>query len=157
VTAVVAGASDHITRSYTDSTTGETVSLLVLYGLATSVFAHTPDACYPTAGYQTVAASVDREFSLAGSSSPGRYRVSHFSKSAGGASQYKEAFCTFLYNGVWLPEVASRWKSFRYHPGMFKIQIERSGVANEDSAIESLIKETARAIESRLATKTAPK
>jgi hypothetical protein len=159
ITAVVAGSSDNVSRAYTNSTTGETASMLVLYGLATSVFAHTPDACYPTAGYQPVVASVDREFSLPGSSKPVRYRVSHFGRTVGGVTQYKEVLCSFLYNGNWVPDVASQWKSFRYHPGMFKIQIERStsGIASQDSPTESLLKETVRAIENRLPSKIAPK
>jgi hypothetical protein len=152
ITASVAGASDHILRAYTDSASGETVSVLALYGLATSVFAHTPDACYPSAGYQPAVPATDREFSLRDFSSPVRYRVSHFVRTVGGVSQYKEVFCSFLYDRKWLPEVASHWKSFRYHPGMFKIQIERStsAVASEDNPTESLLKEAIQAIESRI-------
>jgi hypothetical protein len=152
LTARVAGASDHIIRVYSDLRTGETVSILVLYGLADSVFAHTPDACYPAAGFRAMMEPVDRELSRAGTASPVRCRVSHFTKTVAGAAQYDEVFCTFLHNGSWLPEVASRWKMFRYHPGMFKIQIQRHtmGITTENSPTESLLKEVVQAIESRL-------
>jgi len=150
-TARVAGSSDHIIRCYTDYKTGETVSILVLYGLASSVFAHTPDVCYPAAGYIPKTA-VDRELSLPGSATLVRFRASLFVKTVAGLSQYREVLCTFFHNGTWLPEGASRWKMFRYHPGMFKIQIERitSELSSEGSPSESLLKAVAQVIESRV-------
>ena len=36
----IAGSSDHIIRKYVQMKSGETVSVLILYGLAASVFAH---------------------------------------------------------------------------------------------------------------------
>ena len=48
----IAGSSDHIVRSYLDEKTGEQASVLLLYGLAAGVFGHTPEVCYPAAGYQ---------------------------------------------------------------------------------------------------------
>jgi hypothetical protein len=55
--------------------------------------------------------------------------------------------------------VASRWKMFRYHPGMFKIQIERNtmGFSSEGSPGESLLKETVQYIESRIPKKQNPR
>ena len=50
----VAGASEHIVRDYLDEKTGERASALILYGLGVTVFLHTPDVCYPAAGYQLV-------------------------------------------------------------------------------------------------------
>jgi hypothetical protein len=152
-TARVAGSSDHIIRVYADPTTGETVSILVLYGLAHSVFAHTPDACYPASGYRAMIEPIDRELSRAGSEPPVRFRASYFVKQIAGVPRFDEVFCTFRHDGLWLPEVASRWKTFRYHPGMFKIQIQRhtSGIAIADSPTESLLREVVQAIESRLA------
>ena len=151
-TARITGSSDHVIRLYTDLKTGTMVSILVLYGLADSVFAHSPEACYPAAGYQTVIAPVDHELSLAGLATPIGYRASYFGKTVAGVSQYEEVYCTFRHNGVWLPEVASRWKMFRYHPGMFKIQVQRhtSGLASEDSPTESLLAEVIREINSRV-------
>ena len=57
----------------------------------------------------------------------------------------------FLHNGKWTPEVASRWKMFRYHPGMFKIQIERlvNGIP-EDFPQESLMAAIAEEINRRV-------
>ena len=50
----IAGSSDSIIRTYLDRKSGDQMSALVIYGLSQQVFAHTPDACYPAAGYQLV-------------------------------------------------------------------------------------------------------
>ena len=66
----IAGSSDHIVRTYLDEKTGEQASALVLYGLAAAVFGHTPDVCYPAAGYQLVKGPIDRSIDGAGREGP---------------------------------------------------------------------------------------
>jgi hypothetical protein len=148
----LAGSSDYVIRSYADSRTGEVVSLLLLYGLADSVFAHTPEVCYKAAGYSLVPPIVDHEFKLPGSAAPIRYSSVFVGASAAGATQYSEVIWSFWHAGTWLPEVASRWKMFRSSPGMFKIQIQRpaSALSSDDSPSESLLKEIVREINTRL-------
>jgi hypothetical protein len=151
----IAGSSDHIIRVYTDQKSGESAKVLVVYGLASSVFGHTPEVCYPAAGYRLVddPPPVDHELSVAGSATPVRFRSGFFSKQIGGVSRYEEVYYTFLHNGQWLPEVASRWKQFRYHPGMFKVQLEHpvSGLSKqtENSPTEALLREIVQEIQRR--------
>jgi len=150
----IAGSSDHIIRDYMDEKSGEIVNVLVLYGLATSVFAHTPDVCYPAAGYQPVGAPTDHEFSIAGSTTPVQFRSAFFSKQVGGIGQTQEVCYMFLHNGQWLPELDSRWRLFRYHPGMFKVQLQRPASAltkvTENSPNESLLREIVQEIDRRI-------
>jgi hypothetical protein len=150
----IAGSSDHVIRTYVHEKSGEKVSVLVLYGLANSVFAHTPEVCFPAAGYRAVAtpAPADHQFSTADSASPVSYRTAFFTKNVGGIDQYEEVLHAFLHNGQWLPDVASRWKLFRYHPGMFKILLQRRvpGTSTEKPLTESLFKEIVREIDSRI-------
>ncbi len=47
----MAGAVGHISRVYTNPTKGLTVSVLLLSGLPGNISTHTPDVCYPGAGY----------------------------------------------------------------------------------------------------------
>ena len=47
----MAGAVGQISRVYTNPTKGLTVSVLLLCGLPGNISTHTPDACYPGAGY----------------------------------------------------------------------------------------------------------
>ena len=109
--------------------TGETVSVLVLYGLAASVSMHTAKVCYPAAGYTTERGMSEHKLSVPGLQKDVRYGGGYFSKKLAGYTQYNEVVSSFRHAGDWLADAASRWKMFRYHPGCFKIQIER--VCNE--------------------------
>jgi hypothetical protein len=117
-----AGASDHIVRNYVDKT-GEEATALALYGLGTMVYLHTPEVCYPAAGYQFFRGPIDRSIEVPGLRQPVRYRWAIYMKRVGGISRYEEVYYSFLHHGDWLPDVSDRWKTFRYYPGLFKIQI----------------------------------
>jgi hypothetical protein len=48
--------------------------------------------------------------------------------------------------------LTNRWKLFRYHPSMFKIQLQRhaSRLATEDRVAESLLSQIVQEIDSRV-------
>lgn len=148
----VAGSSDHIVRLYVNSATGESATVLVLYGLADSVFGHTPDVCCRTAGFQVVTVPVDREFSLPDSTAPVPYRGFYMGKEGVGSTEYFEVVWSFWHAGTWWPEVASRWKLFRTAPAVFKIQIQRpaTGISTEHFSCEPLLREIARELNTRI-------
>jgi hypothetical protein len=151
---LVAGASDHIVRDYVDEKSGERASVLVLYGLGPRVSTHSPEICYPSAGFQTVRGPIDHAITVPDVQGPVRYRWAIYTKQVGHISRYEEAYVTFLHRGDWLSESASsRWKMFRYDPGLFKIQISHavSGL-NENGAgpCEDLLREIVRQINDRL-------
>ena len=147
----LAGSSDHILRAYTDSKSGETVSLLVVYGLAHSVFGHTPEVCYPSSGYQAVGKPVDHEFSLPGSATPVHFRSRYFTKTVASVTQSIEVSWAFWHAGSWLPDVHDRWKLFRSSPALFKIQVQGgvTGITADHPPVESLIKELVQEINTR--------
>ena len=149
----LAGSSDHIIRSYTDSKTGETVSVLVVYGLAYSVFGHSPEVCYPAGGYQAVGKAEDHEFSLPGSATPVRYRSKFFSKTVASVTRSHEVLWLFWHSGSWLPDVTDHFKTFRSSPALFKIQVECpvTGTSSEHSPVESLVKALTQEINIRRA------
>lgn len=148
----VAGSSDHILRTYVNDDTGERATVLVLYGLATLVWGHTPEACYPAVGFQPLVAPRDAPITL----SDGRtvlFREALYGKSRAGASSYHEVYYSFRNAGEWRAEMASRWKRFRSHPGMFKVQIERRVKTAElgGSVCHDLLAGLVEAIEKRTA------
>src|SRR3954447_12262923 len=51
----VAGCNDSLIRTYRNATTGVNLTLLILYGPAKNVAGHTPEVCYPAAGYRSFA------------------------------------------------------------------------------------------------------
>lgn len=118
-----AGASDHIVRNYIDPGTGDLSSALALYGPAVSVYLHTPDVCYPAAGYQLFRGPVDRTIEVPGVKGPVRYRWAVYARRVGGVTQHEEVYHTFYHNGEWIADAGDRWKTFRYHPGLYKVQV----------------------------------
>jgi Protein of unknown function (DUF3485) len=150
----IAGSSDHIIRNYTDNVTGESVSVLILYGLGQNVSFHSPEACYPAAGYTQAenGALADYNLKIPGMDKVARYRGGYFAKRRGGFTQFNEAAYSFRHSGEWVPDGRVLWKSFRYQPGMFKVQIGRvvSDFNLEKSTSVALLGEFMREIENRL-------
>lgn len=121
----LAGSTDHIVRTYQNAATGDKASVLVLYGPALVVFAHTPEVCYPSTGFKPMVQPQDVTIPGLDAAPTPLFRHALYGRSQGGASQINEVFHSFRNGAVWTPDIASRWKQFRYNPGMFKIQIER--------------------------------
>jgi Protein of unknown function (DUF3485) len=150
----IAGSSDHVLRNYLDEKTGEQASTLVLYGPAAVVFAHTPEACYPAAGYQVVRGPVDGTITVPGVTGPVHYRWATYVRRHAGLNRYEESYYTFRHNGDWLPDVGGRWKTFRYHPGIFKVQISHPVSSLTENGkggpCEPLLAELVRQVDERL-------
>ena len=49
------GADQIVTRRYVNQETGTTIDAILLYGPAADVYLHSPEVCYPAAGYAQVA------------------------------------------------------------------------------------------------------
>jgi hypothetical protein len=151
--AAFAGSSDYIMRTYLDKKSGDKITALALYGQSVKVFGHSPDVCYPAAGYELVKEAVDREMSVPGLKGTIHYRWSIFMKRVNGISHYQETYHTFYFNGEWLADPKDQWKSFRYHPSMYRILIDRpvSGLSDEaHQPTEDLLRQFIREISSRI-------
>ena len=55
----IAGSTDHVIRTYSNATTGQSLSVLILFGPAQIVYGHRPEICYPSAGYGPVEETLD--------------------------------------------------------------------------------------------------
>jgi hypothetical protein len=147
----VAGSTDHVIRTYADDKTGERITVLVLYGPADAVWGHTPDVCYPASGFKTLIPPRETQIPLEDSSRSVTFREGLFGKPQGEGNEFHEVYYSFLNAGEWRPDMADRWKRFRYFPGMFKIQIERrvKSVGLENSPSPSLLASLVKEIERR--------
>ena len=91
---------------------------------------------------------------MPGVNGPVRYRWTVYMKRVGRISRYEETYCTFLHRGDWLPETAtSRWKMFRYDPGLFKVQIAHSISSlgeSREGPCEDLLREIVKQVNDRL-------
>jgi hypothetical protein len=138
--AKIAGAKQDVMRKYQDENTGETIEVLVIYGMARFVFAHAPDVCYPANGFKTNGDPTNETLAIPGSAVPARYHMSFFAKRSGSSVEQKQVAHTFLHNGEWREEMDSRYKLFRAAPAMFKIQLDRPGDPSlEKGPLESLL------------------
>jgi len=149
----IAGTSDHLIRTYTNRASGERVVVMILYGLAELISSHTPTVCYPAAGFRNVPPTRDLDIPIPGSAAKASFREELFVRYAAGSSIHMRVYHSFRNAGQWAPDMQSRWKSFRYNPGMFKIQVEHreSGDSRKvDAEIEAFLGEIVAEIDRRL-------
>jgi hypothetical protein len=149
----IAGSKDHLIRTYQNRTSGESVVVMILYGLAEMISSHTPEVCYPSAGYKNVPPTRDFDVPIPGSTEKASFREELFIKYSAGAAIHERVYHSFRNAGQWTPDMQSRWKAFRYHPGMFKIQVARrdSGDARRgDAEFEAFLARMVAEIDRRL-------
>lgn len=118
----IAGSTDSLIRNYVDKRTGVVVTVLVLYGRADQVVAHTPEVCYPAIGYQLAENITDAILTIGGT--PSRFRSTVYAKQ-GASLERQEVFYAFRHHGVWSPEVPGNWRKLRNSPAVFKVQVQR--------------------------------
>jgi hypothetical protein len=151
--AQVVGASDHWIRTYINEKSGASVVAMVIYGLATKVWGHTPDACYPKNGFEIVPPSQDIDIPIPETTSRARFRVQQFAKFKAGQRDFRRVYHSFRSAGEWGLDMGTKWKTFRYHPGMYKIQVQTKAGSFDDSkdkeSLERFIGQLVREIEQR--------
>ena len=96
-----AGASDAIFRRYVDQTTGVAVEVIVLYGPAVELVFHTPEVCYPGAGYTQFDGADQRVIGSGGVEAPFRSLV--FVKGQAAEAERVEVYYSWRYQGRWTP------------------------------------------------------
>ena len=151
--AQIAGASDHLIRSYINEKSGASVVVTVIYGLATRVWSHTPDVCYPSTGFDAVPPTKDIDIPIPETTNQARFRVQQFAKFKAGLRDFRRVYHSFRNAGEWGLDMGRKWKSFRYHPGMYKVQIQAQAGSFDDSrdreSLERFIGQLVREIEKR--------
>jgi hypothetical protein len=150
----ISGSIDHLLRTYSNTLTGENCSVLILYGLAYRVWPHTPEVCYPAAGFRPVSSPEESvRITTPDRSVEATFRKQQFAKLKSGEAIMHEVYHAFRNAGQWEPDMEKNWKSFRYHPGMFKVQVQRQiyGTGDSESNVEQLIGRIVQEIERRLA------
>jgi hypothetical protein len=123
--AQVAGCTDSLIRTYRNATTGVSVTALILFGPGKTLAGHTPEICYPSAGYRMVADPSVR----AVASSPGpatEFRSEVFARDQGQRIWREEVYYSFRHGDRWSPDGQRFWKEFRHRPAMLKVQVQRT-------------------------------
>lgn len=126
----IAGSSDHLIRIYTNAAIGESLTVLILFGPAEIVSAHTPAACYPGTGYQQEGKTLTR--SVANGSGPrAQFSSQVYARPKDPLQGRQEVFFSFRNGNRWSPDPV--WKDFRHHPAMYKVQTQRRVTESESS------------------------
>ena len=145
------GSTDHITRRYTDHRTGVAIDIIVLYGPTSQIFIHSPELCYPKAGYESRGDSLIRDIRMQGGTVP--FCSLEYSKGDAGQIEYQEVYYSWRYNGRWSPVVTTLKESERI-PGMYKVQLARQVGRDEsrtvDNPCEALLEVLIPELESRI-------
>jgi len=109
----IAGSSDHLIRTYTNLQTGENVSVMILYGLARQVWAHTPEVCYPSAGFRSFPSNEEPvKIQTPDGKLEAPFRRQRFARLRAGEGVVQEVYHSFRNAGRWAPDMAESWKSF---------------------------------------------
>jgi hypothetical protein len=122
------GSNDLITRRYVNRVTGVAVQVIVLHGPASDIFVHTPELCYPKAGYSAAGEVMDRTIPLADAGAP--FRSTAYTKGDPARPDTQEVIFSWRYNGRWTTTV-NRPKEMARVAGMYKVQVARKLQANE--------------------------
>lgn len=153
----IAGCSDHVIRTYVHEATGVQVTAMVLYGNAEAVSGHTPEVCYPSAGYGLADGPTARDVALG--ESKASFRSCLFARGGEESSAREEVYCSFRHDGRWFADVENHWKVFRHRPSMYKVQTQRRVAYGEhrdlDNPTEAFLRELVPALERRLGTDAA--
>ena len=116
------GADQIVTRRYVNQDTGVAVDVILLYGPAAEMSIHSPEVCYPSAGYLPVGDSAAKVVKAEGGDVPFRSLV--YRKGEGASADLQEVYYTWRYDGRWSPEVGIR-KRFERIPSMYKVHVAR--------------------------------
>jgi hypothetical protein len=120
----IAGSTDHVIRTYINTTTGQSIIVLVLFGPARVVFSHRPEICYPENGYKSVAETLSRTIpSSMGSAAEFFSQV--YAHPDDPRRIRQEVYSSFRHADRWSPDPERFWKNFRHNPSMFKIMVQR--------------------------------
>jgi len=118
----VTGAVDMASRIYTDQRTGTKVSVVVLYGPATKVYIHSPENCYPRAGFRQIDNRMVQEISNGREEVP--FASLLYEKGGGSTIERHQVYYSWLYGNMWSP-VTLKQKQVDRLPGMFKVHVDR--------------------------------
>ena len=145
------GSTDQVTRQYIDQRTGVALDVIVLYGPTSDIFIHSPELCYPKAGYAVAGDMFEKSIKAKGATAP--FRSLAYSKGETGQVELQEVFYAWRYNGRWSTAVSSPKESERI-PGMYKVQIARRLLPNEsrttDNPCEAFLEVLIPNLESRI-------
>jgi len=119
-----AGIRGGVFRRYTNSKTGESISMMIVCGRGGPITVHTPDICYASAGFRQLAPEQRKEVNTGASQSDSFY-VARFGNPSAVAPTQMEIYWTWSRDGrSWRAPDNPRF-SFARVPALYKMYVVR--------------------------------
>lgn len=115
----LAGAVGSLSRVYRNER-NEQVSIFVVCGRLDDVFFHTPDRCYPAAGFETNGEVTKQSIEIG--SEVAQFKTAMFLKADPGGNQNLRIYWSFNGSGPWVAPDEHRW-SFAGQRALYKIYV----------------------------------
>jgi hypothetical protein len=125
----IAGAVGSLSRIYHNEH-NEQVSIFIVCGRLDDVFFHSPDRCYPAAGFET-SSEVSNQ-SIEAGSEVAEFKTATFLKADPGGNQNLRIYWSFNGSGPWVVPEAYRW-AFAGQRALYKIYVVTPANGREQS------------------------
>jgi hypothetical protein len=129
-------------RHYQEGPDGPGVTAILMCGQTGPLAVHTPDICYPSAGYAMTAPETHIDIPLPGAKRPAQLWTAVFRKELPTGSNQLRLFWTWNASGSWQAPASPRL-AFAGEPAIFKLYVVHELVAGEpldrDLALEFLV------------------
>jgi hypothetical protein len=132
----------YIDRDYVDTATGKHVSILLVWGRPDPISQHTPDQCYPSAGFTPANDKVREAIDAEAPRSPAEFYVQDFAKSGPDSARLR-IYWAWNADGRWQApedphEALGRHRQYYTYGGgvLFKLYVIRE-VTGEDGASDA--------------------
>jgi len=128
----MAGAVAALSREYSHRITGQTINMHIVCGRMQDVFYHTPDRCYPAAGFSQDGALTKDTIYIGPNKTPAEFKTTKYIKSSHGSktSTALQIMWSWSADGPWqTPE--SPKLAYAGRRALFKIYIEHPVVPGE--------------------------
>jgi Protein of unknown function (DUF3485) len=133
------GADKVVTRCYTNRNTGVSIDVIILFGPAYHMYIHSPEICYPKAGFAIFESPAPRTVRLPASGARGGgdpagaavpFLAAVYAKGEGAQADLQEVYWTWRYQDRWTPQVLKP-KQIERIPTMIKVHTSRSVLRGE--------------------------
>jgi hypothetical protein len=143
----IAGAVGSLSRVYRNDR-NEQVSVFVVCGRLEDVFFHTPERCYPAAGFESNGEVSNQRIEFG--SDVADFKTATFLKSDPGGNQNLRIYWSFNADGKWVAPEEHRW-SFAGQRAMYKVYVSAPVTSRDQNPalefIQVLIPELNKALE----------
>jgi hypothetical protein len=119
----VAEVVGYAIRQFVNRRTGDVVTVLLVCGRPGPVAVHTPDVCYPGAGF-ALAGAPQRYRDSHPTTSPAEFFTASFTKHASTVPEHLRLFWSWSADGDWKVPDYPRWTFARY-PALYKLYVVR--------------------------------